>query len=438
MLIYDNLKKFSLTQPNKPCLIKGSTVITYGELQRTVNKFSHRMGSSVKKKDTILIKLSDPIAQLLYLLSISKLGAASVLVDPTSPQDLFKDLMKKTNAALCIDESFSLPDSKVEVLPEANPEDLFLGALSSGSTGKPKLIWRDHQSWVSAFPEQSRVFGLSGSDNMLLSGSLIYTGNLNSCLHVLYEGGTVVIARSSLARSWIEDIIRYNITAVFMVPANYRILLKAAENPLTQVKSIISAGSKTDIDTVRQLMKYFPEANIYEYYGASELGHISYSRTKDLLENPSSVGKAFPKVKLWIEDGLVWVESPYLAPDFKPKATVSDIGIVDEEGYLYLMGRENDVINKGGVKIVPEYVEEILNNCPGIADSAVRGIDEDLRGQKVAAWIVKSNPELTVKEIRAFCRQNLPKHACPQKFFFVGEIPRNIKGKLDRSKLKVL
>lgn len=435
MLIYDNLKYFSRTQPNKTCLIKGSTAITYKELDSMVNIFSHRMGNWVKKGDAILIKLNDPVRQLIYLLSISKLGAASVLIDPSTPQKLCADLMKKANAYFCIDDDFSLQNNEVKILPEVKAEDLFLGALSSGSTGAPKLIWRDHQSWVSAFPEQSRVFGLSGSDTMFLSGSLIYTGNLNSCLHILYEGGTVVFARNNLSRSWIEEIKGCNISSIFMVPANYRTLLKAAKTPMIHVKSIITAGSKMDIDTVRGLIKYFPEAKVYEYYGASELGHVSYSRTEDLLRNPSSVGKAFPKVNLRIENDLVWVESPYIAPDYKPKATVGDIGKVDKEGYLYLTGRKDNVINKGGVKISPEYVEEVLNSCPGITESAVKGIDEDIRGQKVAAWIVKSSPELTVKDIRAYCRQNLPRHACPQEFYFIEDIPRNINGKLDRNKL---
>lgn len=424
MLIYDNLKKYSQTQPNKACLIYGSTVVAYKELESKVDNLARRLAGSMKKGDAIIIKLNDPVRQLLYLLSISKLGAASILIDPSSPQEVFTDLIDKSNAALCIDDNFSLLGNEVKVLPDVKGEDLFLGALSSGSTGKPKLIWRDHQSWVSAFPEQSKVFGLKGSDVMFLSGSLIYTGNLNSCLHILYEGGTVVIAKNRFARSWVEEITHHNISAVFMVPANYRTLLKAAKNPIYHVKTIISAGAKMDIDTVRNLMECFPEAKIYEYYGASELGHISYSETEDLLNNPSSVGKAFPKVKLWIENDHVWAESPYLAPDYRPKATVGDIGKVDKDGYLYLVGREQNVINKGGVKVVPEYVEEVLKGCPGIADCVVRGVAEEIRGQQVAAWVVKSNPGLAIKDIRAYCRQKLPRHACPQKYYFVNEIPR--------------
>ena len=162
---------------------------------------------------------------------------------------------------------------------------------------------------------------------------------------------------------------------------------------------------------------------------------MSLSRGKDLLKFPNSVGRAFPGVKLWTEDKFIWVESPYIAPAYKPKATVGDLGKIDEEGYLYLLGREHNAINKGGVKIPVEYVEQVLNLCPGVAESAVKGIDDSIRGQKVAAWIVKTDSSLTAKDVKAYCRENLPKHFCPQKFFFIKEMPRNSSGKLDRSEL---
>lgn len=435
MLIYDNLKGFSITQPDKICLINASTQVTYGELAGAVDFIACRMANSAKPGAKVLIKLSDPVSQIVYLLGIAKLGAASVLVDPAVPERRCKELQETAGAVFYVDDRFSLPGDTVQSLPMVQPEDLFLGALSSGSTGDPKIIWRDHRSWVSAFPAQSRVFGVSGTDILFLTGSLSYTANLNSCLHILYEGGTVVIAKNSFPRTWFEEITRYKVTSVFMVPANYRTLLKKVKSPLTQVKSLVSAGSKLDIDTVKRLIKCFPEAEICEYYGASELGHISYSRTKDLFNRPDSVGRVFPGVKLWIKDDLIWVKSPYIAPAYQPEATAGDMGRLDKAGYLYLAGRKNNVINKGGIKIVPEYVEEILNRCPGIAETVVKGIDDGMRGQKVAAWIVKSDPELTVKDIRTYCHRNLPRHARPQKFFFIRELPRNLNGKLDRDKL---
>lgn len=435
MLIYENLKTLSRMQPDKICLINGSLALTYQELADRVDSVAYRMANLIKKGDKVVINLRDAVSQLCYLLGISRLGAAAVLIDPSTPGKMLDDLKEKAKIAVCIDDKFCLPVHLRQILPEVEPGDLFLGALSSGSTGTPKLIWRDHQSWVSAFPVQNRVFCLSGVDTLFLSGSLIYTANLNSCLHLLYEGGTVVIAQNSLPRTWIEEINRCKVSAIFMVPANYRTLVKTVKTPLAQVKTLISAGSKMDINTVKKLMICFPQAEVFEYYGASELGHVTYSLPEDLLRRPDSVGKAFPNVKVWTEKGLIWVESPYMAPAYRPRATIGDLGEIDRQGYLYLLGRENNVINKGGIKIIPEQVEEIINRCPGITESVVVGIDDPIRGQKVAAWLVRSNANLSIEDIKAYCRQNLPRQACPQVFKFIEKIPRSRNGKVDRNRL---
>lgn len=435
MLIYDNLKIFAETQSDKKCIINGSRQLTYLELACTVDNIAFRLAGLVNKGDKVLVKSSDVVKQLCYLLGIAKLAAAAVLIDPLIPDIIYEDIKNKSAAVLCIDDNFCLPETIAPYMTEVNPKDLFLGALSSGSTGEHKLIWRDHQSWVSAFPVQSRVFGLSGADTLFLCGSLVYTANLNSCLHLLYEGGTVVVAANTFPQTWLKDIVQHQVSAIFMVPAHYRALLKIVESPLTQIKSLVSAGAKIDIDTVKDLLECFPQAKLYEYYGASELGHVSYCSGEDLLKYPDTVGRAFPGVKLTLEDNLVWAESPYLAPAYRPKATVGDLGGIDPAGYLYLLGRENHLVNKGGVKISPERVEQILNRCPGVAEAAVKGVDDKIRGQKLAAWIVKSNPDLTAKEIKAFCRENLPRQFCPQKICFIDNLPRNNTGKLNREML---
>ncbi len=436
MLIHSNLNYLSKFQANKTCLIHGDVRLTYREFTHRINCLAYRLAAQIEKDDKILIKLPDPVSQLLYFFGVVKAGGACVFVDASTSEEVCAELIKIHNIKMYINESFQLSNGTATVLPEIKQEDIFLGALSSGSTGTPKVIWRDHQSWTNAFPVQSNVFNLSHSDTLYLAGSLAYTANLNASLHILSEGGTVVIASSSMPRTWVREIVDNHVTAIFMVPANYRTLLKAMENPLSQVKSIVTAGAKIDRPTVDNLVKYFPCSGIYEYYGASEVGHVSYSTAEDLLKHPASVGKAFPGVKIFIEDNTIWVESPYLAPKYRPRATVGDLGRIDHKGYLYLLGRKQGIINTGGVKVIPEQVEEILRQCPGVAEAAVGGIDDPIRGQKVCAWIVKNTATLTITDILEFCRKKMLHHCCPQKIVFVDEIPMNASGKIDRIRLK--
>ncbi len=404
-------------------------------MARQSDDLAFRLAAQLTKGDRVLVKLADPVRQLIYFFGIIKAGGVCILADSSTSAEFCADLIKSHQITLYIDENFRLPLIPAASLPQINQADLFLGALSSGTTGTPKLIWRSHQSWTSAFPLQTTVFNLSHLDTIYLAGSLSYTGNLNTCMHLLAEGGTIIMAGNRLPRTWIKEIITNQVTAIFMVPANYRILLRVIKDPLKQIKSITMTGAKLDLKTVQNLVKYFPQAKICEYYGASELGHISYSTTEDLLNHPESVGKAFPGVTLTVEQDMVWVASPYLAPRYSPRATVGDLGRIDQEGYLYLLGRKHRIINTGGVKVIPEQVETILLQCPGITEAVVDGITDPLRGEKVCAWVVKNEPALATGDVFDFCRQRLLPHCCPQQIIFVAELPLNANGKIDRKQL---
>jgi len=433
MLIYSGLHE---KPEDKICLMYGNIRLTYRQFTQQVDDLAHHLAVQIKKGDKVLLKLADPLSQLCYFFGIIKAGGACVFIDTSTSEEVCAALMDTHQLTLYIDESFQLPAASTPLLPEIHPEDLFLGALSSGSTGTPKLIWRDHQSWTRAFPSQSMVFQLSNADTLYLVSSLVYTANLNACLHVLFEGGTVMFASTHMPRTWVREIESCYISAIFMVPANYKILLKNMKAPLPKLHSLVTCGAKMDLPTLQALLAYFPSAKIFEYYGASELGHVSYSTAKDLLERPDSVGRAFPHVIISIEDDIIWIESPYIAPAYRPKASVEDLGRLDERGYLYLLGRKHGIINTGGIKVIPEQVETALIQCPGIAQVVVGGIDDPIRGQKVCAWIVKNQPTLTAGEVLDFCHKKMRPHYCPQKIIFLDKIPLNSNGKIDRINIK--
>lgn len=219
-----------------------------------------------------------------------------------------------------------------------------------------------------------------------------------------------------------------------MVPAHYRILVKKINENMEEIKSVLSAGDKLDSETVNVLKKKFPKASICEYYGASELGHVSYINFRENF-NINSVGKAFPKVKFFIKDDLVWVKSPYIAPDFRSVATVGDMGKIDEEGNLYLLGRKNQTINKGGVKILPYSIECVLNAHPQILKSVVFGIAHKLKGEEICAIIVSKSNKLTISQVMDYCKEKLDIQNRPQNIKIIENIKLNISGKIDRKGL---
>jgi long-chain acyl-CoA synthetase len=335
-----------------------------------------------------------------------------------------------------IADGFSGGGFSARELPASAEGDIFLGALSSGTTGAPKALWRDHASWMAAFPEQSRIFGINADDRLYIAGPLSYTTNLNACLHIFFAGGAAVIADRKLPRGWLKEMAEHKASAIFMVPANYRVLLRIMKSPLENVRSAVSGGAKMDKDTAEKLLEYFPRAKIVEYYGASELGHVSYAEGKDLLERPLSVGRLFPGVSVKIKEGLVWVKSPYIVPALRPEATAGDLGELDGEGYLTIYGRASGAINVAGIKVLPERVEDALKLCPKIGAAAVMGMEDAVKGEKICAFIVaRRGSELTKQDVVRFCRENMDQYSCPQQIIFLKALPLNENGKLDRAAL---
>ncbi len=413
--------------PNKTCLIYGQNSITYGLLEKKSYLLARQIAPLLNTNKTILLALADPLEQLIYFFASIIAGGIPIFAPAKATDNLVDQLMQEQSIQNKITTTYKPTSDLPCTLPNLQASDIFFGAFTSGSTGKAKIIWRDHQSWTSAFPHQSTAFSLGATDTLFLCGSLSFTANLNSCLHMLYAGGRVVISTSSLPRSWLKELSQNQVSALFMVPANYRILLKNIPQPLTAIQSVVSCGAKLDNIAITNLKKSFPKANICEYYGAAELGHISYACNQEL--DQLSVGKPFPGVKITLEEDVIWIKSPYIAPAFRPQATVGDLGRFDNQGRLQLIGRKQNIINSGGIKISPEQVEQVLRQCPGISEAAVIAADDKLRGKIVCAFIVKNAPNLQNKDVLAFCRDHLTPGHFPHKLIFLDSMPLNNSGK---------
>ncbi|MFT8315480.1 MAG: AMP-binding protein [Clostridium sp.] len=437
MLIFSGIYENAEKNLNKVCMNFRNTAVTYGELVKYIDERAIFLVSKYTRGEKVIIKNANPVNTIINLLACSRAGLISVPVnEKLSPLKINK-ITEKVNQCCIIDDKFTFNPIEKKggfTIPHIEESDIFLGALSSGTTGHNKVIWRDHRSWTSAFRYQSEVFNISYKDVLFLAGSLSYTANLNSAMHILNEGGSIVFSKSIYPKTWIREIEQNNITSIFMVPAHYRILLKELKTNLSNVNSLLSAGDKIDSETVDLLKEKFPNAHIYEYYGASELGHVAYMdfRKNDKVD---SVGKAFPKVKFWIEDNLIWAESPYIAADFRPKASVGDIGRIDNEGNLYVLGRENNTINKGGVKILPYNIEKVLDNHPEISKSVVFGIKHPVKGEEIYAVILSKSNSLTIKDIKEYCKKNLEPYLQPKKIKIVRDLKLNSSGKIDKAGL---
>jgi len=410
---------------------------SYFEAKNIIDKTSEQLLMSGKKGDIVIIKDSSPVNQLFYFLSSWKAGLISVILSPNISEENYNRIIKKIEPKIIIDGVIKqYIEYKGNIEKDSN---YFLGALSSGTTGEEKLIWRSYNSWKRAFQHQSKIFNIKQGYRLLLNGSFHFSANLNSALHIFFEGGTVVHTNKQKPTEIMNLIDKKDVDAIFMVPARYNILTTYNTRQSLKIRSVVSAGSKIDICTLRKLKEIFPNASIVEYYGASELGHVSYLTYEDSLAKEGSVGRAFPEVQIAIENKRIWVKSPYIADGFPSIYSVGDMGYLDEDDFLFLTGREGNIINKAGEKIMAEEIEKVLIRHPNVNEAAVIGKVHDIKGEEIMAFISinKSTNEAKIKnEIKQLCKQYLEYTKIPKDIVIINNIPRNENGKIDRKILK--
>jgi long-chain acyl-CoA synthetase len=199
----------------------------------------------------------------------------------------------------------------------------------------------------------------------------------------------------------------------------------------------------------RRLVELFPDGSTWEFYGSTE-GQFTACRSEEWLERPGTVGRARPGRSLSVDDdGTIWCRVPgharftYWGDPVKtaaawrdtpdgPAFTVGDLGRLDEDGYLYLDGRREDLVITGGVNVYPVEVEHVLAEHPGVHQVAVFGIPDEAWGQRLCAAVVgEADPE----ELRALAAERLSPPKRPKDYFLLEALPHTATGKLRRLEL---
>ncbi|MFI5887146.1 AMP-binding protein [Streptomyces sp. NPDC051554] len=350
------------------------------------------------------------------------------------------------------------------------PQGAFM-FYSSGTTGKPKGILRPLPSvtWGEADP-LTRGFQDSwdfDQDKIWLNTApLHHAFPLQSCSDVVRWGGTLVLTERFDAATLLDLIGTYRVTHLNMVPTMFVRLLRLPQPvresaDLSTLCTVVHAGAPCPVPVKQDMMNWWGPV-LHEFYGGSENIGWVLIRPEEWLGHPGSVGRPAPgTVTVLGEDhrpvpphtrGVVWFEraprfSYHRAPektsgvfDDQGRATLGDLGFVDEDGYLYLDGRRSDLIVSGGVNIYPAEIETRLAEHPAVLEAAVIGVPDDEYGQGVEAVVQLEDggPGSTelASELIAFCRQRLAGYKCPRSVRFEPELPRTSTGKLLRRVLR--
>jgi acyl-CoA synthetase (AMP-forming)/AMP-acid ligase II len=357
--------------------------------------------------------------------------------------------------------------------PADPPEEVQQGVggatmiYTSGTTGKPKGAvrrFRDESSVIALI----MFIGYQTDDIYITSGPLYHSGPGSFLAIGLALGQTTIVQRKFDAEDWLRLVDKYKVTSTFSAPALVRIICALpaavkASYDRSSMKRMIANAAPWSFALKQAYLADFPADSLWEIYGSTELGVNCLLEPKDQLRKPGSCGKPAPMTEVLLLDadgnevtgtgpdhpGELFVRSAqifneyYKQPDSYEKAkhgdyhTVGDIAYRDEEGFIYICDRKNDMIISGGMNIYPAEIEAALEQHPKIYDVAVFGIPSEEWGELVHATIVAApDAELTEAEVIAFSREHLANYKTPRSVAFADELPRTGSGKILKRELR--
>jgi acyl-CoA synthetase (AMP-forming)/AMP-acid ligase II len=353
--------------------------------------------------------------------------------------------------------------------PSSTPGDLAALVFTSGTSGEPKGVMMTHANLVFLSGSIAESLSLTADDRILSVLSLAHTYGLSWLIASLRRGAALHLERSFAYPAAVQARIEAEAITVFPgVPTVFAMLLSLhRRTPLSfpSVTTVTCAGGALLPSFHAGMREIFPNAGIVHMYGQTESMRIAAMRPEMLAERPASCGKAIPGTEAVVlaadgspsppgEVGTLHVRGPHVTPGyFKDPALTAevlsegpgpgertlcthDLFRVDEQGFLYFVGRSDEIVKTRGEKVSPTQVEDALLGIDGIREAAVVGVPDDLLGEAVRAYVVlEDESALAEAAIIAACRSTLESYKVPKEVVILNELPKTPTGKIMKRSL---
>jgi acyl-CoA synthetase (AMP-forming)/AMP-acid ligase II len=486
------------TVPSRVALDDGESRLTYGELDERVNRLAtalRRLG--VAQDAVVAAYLPNCIAYVLVVLATARAGGVFSPINPRFKgreiTDIFRisrpvvvfataervDMVRAAAASADLEQlmivvtdvggdqgTFAcdrLLETEPEPLPAVSEMAPFSLMFTSGTTGKPKGALATHRARMIWVLNAAILYGLSDSDVYLGAMPQVHSAGLTFTLMHLYVGGTVQILKEFNARRYLEIVETKGVTSSLVVPTMLTLILEEMqtgdrEYRLSSLRRLVTCGAPLPLATKKKVIETLTD-QLYDYYGSTESNSMSVLRPSDQLRKPYSVGKPFTNVELMIASasgerlpagkiGEIWCRNPSVMIGYykQPEATAAaftdgwyrtgDVGHLDDDGYLHLVGRVTDVIISGGVNIYPAEIEDVLMMHPGILDCAVVGTPDPKWGEVVSAFVVpRKGWTIDLAEVQRHCQAHIADYKKPRRLEIRSELPKTVGGKTIKTNL---
>lgn len=440
-------------------------------------------------KANAVVSIVNPLTKsdkLSYLLNDCRPAA---LITDVHIYSVFAEPAKACSHLRCVIVSGVIDDLKLAALPHAQrwndaiaggdrttpPArtciDIDLAAIiyTSGSTGDPKGVMLTHRNMLTACTSIASYLELQEDEVILGVLPLAFDYGLYQMIMAFRTGARLVLERSFTFPAQILNLmVDEGVTGFPGVPTIFSILaeLKSLKDyDLSKIRYVTNTAAALPVKHILMLKDIFPTARIYSMYGLTECKRCTYLPPKDIDRKPSSVGIAIPNTEMWIVDengnkvpantvGQLVIRGATVMKGYweKPESTAKKLKLgplpgeqvlytgdyckMDEEGYLYFIGRMDDIIKSRGEKVAPKEVENILMNIPGVKEAAVIGVPDEILGQAVKAFVVlEEGISLTEKQLQNECQSRLENFMVPKYIATVPNLPKTDTGKIKKTGL---
>jgi amino acid adenylation domain-containing protein len=350
--------------------------------------------------------------------------------------------------------------------------DIDLAALiyTSGSTGRPKGVMVTHLNIISAATSISTYLENTSDDIVINFLPLGFDYGLYQLLMMFKMGGTLVLHDSfAFPNVAIDKIIREKVTGFPIVPTISAILLQMdlSKYNFPNLRYISNTAAALPVEHIRKLRALFPHVKLFSMYGLTECKRVSYLPPDQLDIRPTSVGRGMPNEEVYVVDedgkrvgpGLIgelvirgsnvmkgyWELPEETAHCLKPGPLPGEIVLysgdlfrADEEGYLYFVGRKDDIIKTRGEKVSPREVEDVIYALDGVAEVAVIGVPDPILGSAIKAVLtVRPGAQVTKQDVLRHCAAKLEDFMVPKIVEFQASLPKTETGKISKRAIRV-
>ncbi|MFD3445653.1 acyl-CoA synthetase [Microbacteriaceae bacterium 4G12] len=476
MGITSSYKAHAQNQPNKIAIEINDRVVTYKEWYKSVCQTANWLCEEEKENKKVAIVLHNSVEFLQIFAGAAMAGWICIPLDPKWNRHELEERLQIANPSIIVTAQHTynrLTQTKGRIFLvhewsnmiasqstsynqiEAEKDLPFYMGFTSGSTGKAKAFLRSQHSWVESFACNVHDFHMKKDDTVLLAGTFVHSLFLYGAMSALFLGQTIYMTEKFIPQRVLTILEKERISVMYTVPTMLESLFR--ENKVIEQEiQIISSGAKWEAEAKSKMQHTFPKAKQYEFYGASESSFVTALSHLDNEKKPSSVGRPCHNVKISIRNeegqeveqgnvGTIYIKSEQLFMgyiiDNEPIRqvtsdgwmTVHDMGYLDEDGFLYITGREKNMIIYGGINVFPEEIERVLRMHPHVEEAVVISKKDTYWGEKPVA-VVKATA--TEHELRQFCLQKLASYKIPKKWHFVDTIPYTSIGKVARAEVK--